>query len=242
MPPMGKHAQTLLGTLILVCGLVIFCVEPPESFRVAHILAWILCWTTGLLLLFGLIGTHPIAAERRIAAERTDRRPTVPGSPVPTRDFRYGHRQWSRRAAAGFCMLLGFCLCAFGIGLTMWISRRDVAGIVVGAGLSIWGLVIADYGRRYLRVRIHIDDQGIEARLYYRTMRMHWDEVVALVRRRCSFPLLIGAGSGFAAAGIQAGTMHWVYSRRAKIWFSDQLTDADELADIIATATGLPWE
>jgi hypothetical protein len=71
---------------------------------------------------------------------------------------------------------------------------------------------------------------------------MRWEEVVALVRRRCSGPMAVGMGSGFAPMWIQAGTMHWVYSQQAKIWFSDRLTDADELVEIISAATGLPWE
>ena len=71
---------------------------------------------------------------------------------------------------------------------------------------------------------------------------MRWEEVVALVRRRYSLPMAFGTGSGVSPMGFQAGTMYWVYSQNAKIWFSDQLTDADELIETITTATGLTWE
>jgi hypothetical protein len=41
---------------------------------------------------------------------------------------------------------------------------------------------------------------------------------------------------------LNAGTIYWVYSQDAKIWFSDGLVEGDELSRIIAQRTGLTWE
>ena len=74
----------------------------------------------------------------------------------------------------------------------------------------MWGIILCDYARRYLRVGIRVDDEGIKARLYYRSIAIRWDEVVSLIKGDCVAPM---AFAGMPVA-LDAGTIYWVYSRR----------------------------
>lgn len=114
------------------------------------------------------------------------------------------------------------------------------ARLFLGIGSIVWGTFLCYYGWRYLHVRITVSPEGIEARLYFRTVRIRWDEVVALVTRRCSLPMAM-AGAVPIVGVMDAGSMFWVYSRREKLWFSGQLVGSLELVELISQSTGLDW-
>jgi hypothetical protein len=87
-----------------------------------------------------------------------------------------------------------------------------------------------------------VDAEGLTSQLYYRAIRMRWDEVVALVQQRCVAPMVIGGGGLTVAGGLEVGRLYLVYSDRAKLWFSNSLVGADALVQIVSQQTGLAWE
>jgi drug/metabolite transporter (DMT)-like permease len=238
---MRDRWQTILGAMLIVLGVVVLATA-PKAFSPIHVVPFILCWTFGGLLLFGVIGTHPGAALQRRLARENGRAPQPVQLDIVERTFRYGARPLRRAMTTTLCVLMGLGFVAFGI-LVGCIIRGDLATrLFVGIGLTLFGLFLCYYGWRYLYVRIKISPVGIEARLYFRTVRIRWDEVLELTQRQIGVPIVTAGASLRFVGAMNAGKVFWVYSLRDKLWFGDGLVGAAELVQLISRATGLEWE
>ncbi len=236
------NRQRILGAFLFAVALVTLLSNPPGDWKYLQLVVFIVCLAGGYLLTSGVVGVHATAASRR----RNGR--TSPGDspgkslPMERQAFRYGSTPWRRALAVGTCVSLGIGQMALGVTLAVILWHESVGAAVVCGGIALGGLVLCDYARRYLRVCIEVDAEHITSRLYYRSVRMRWNEVVALVQQRCVAPLAIGGGGLLAAGGLEVGRIYLVYSSRDKIWFSNSLVDAEMLVQIVSERTGLPWE
>ena len=233
------HLHPILGAILLVTSSVLLFVDFPGDWKLLHLVLFIGGWSVGLLLVWGVIGTHPLAAKARRVAGSSPRRDTLAHEPVTPRLFRYGANRWRRGLAAVFIVALGLGMSAMGaVFAAAWHADPRWVGPAFGIACAIWGILSCDYARRYLRVGIGVDDEGIRARLYYHSTQIRWDEIVSLVNGKCTAPMLF---AGIPVA-VDAGTIYWVYSSEAKIWFSNGLGDSEVLVKIIAQRTGMTWE
>lgn len=234
-----NHRYPLLGMCVLAASVVLLFVDFPGDWKVFHIVLFIAGWSVGCLLIWGVIGTHPLAAEARRVAPSQPLPVAVNREAIKPELFQYGTNRWRRGMVAGFVVVLGLGMATLGVVCGVaWHAQPAWVGLAVGAGCITWGMLICDYGRRYLRVGIAVDDTGIRAQLYYRSIVIPWDEVVALIEMSCRVPMIF---AGIPAV-VDAGVIYWVYSGNDKIWFSNSLVDGDRLRDIIAERTGLVWK
>lgn len=135
-------------------------------------------------------------------------------------------------------ILSGLLLCAALVTLLMAPPKPDFSiancflfiGFVTSGSLLLWGLwgpdPIATRLRRESRRRgpsphnIRVDADGLECRGYVRTVKLRWEDVVALIARKyhllCAFGIL------------PLGTVYSVYSQRERLSFLERLPDAPE--------------
>lgn len=238
------HRHPVCGILLVVAALTMLFGDFPGDWKYLQMALFISVWTLGLLLFWGVIGTHPIAARARGNLAQNPFPSTTASAitapePVSPQLFRYGASRWRRGAAVTIGVALGLGMIALGVGLGMVLpSPSGWVGPIFGTAIAVWGIVLCDYVRRYLHVGIRVDNDGIKAQLYYRSTAIRWDEVVSLIKGDCVAPM---AFAGMPVL-LNAGTLYWVYSKDAKIWFSNSLVDGDVLSRIIAQRTGLTWE
>ena len=229
----------LFGMFLLAISLTTLLAHFPGDWKYLQMVLFISGWTLGCLLLWKVVGTHPLAARMRGNRGQKPLQPTAPHEPVSPRVFRYGTSHWRRGATVCVGVALGLGMVVLGVILGMTLpSPSGWVGPVFGTASAVWGIILCDYARRYLQVGIRVDDEGIKARLYYRSTAMRWDDVISLIKGGCVAPM---AFAGMPVA-LDAGTIYWVYSQNAKIWFSNGLVDGEVLSRIIAQRTGLAWE
>lgn len=236
----GDQRQKVLGAFLVAVALAILFVDLPGGWKYLHLAAWTICWTLGLLLRGGFLGTHAAAVQgRRLGSRPLPLAGTATSKPLATHVFRYGASRWRRAAAASVGVALGLGLLILGAAIMATLEANPAwVGTACAITLGIWGLFLCDYARRYLRVCIRVDEEGIKSQLYYRSIQMRWDEVVAIVKDTSACPMVF---SGVPVC-LDAQTMYWVYSKDAKIWFSNQLVGGNSLAEILSQKTGLPLE
>lgn len=237
-----ENRQRLLGVLLLAMAMVALFGHPSGDWKYLQLVVVIVGFAWGYLLVTGVVGVHATAARHRRTGEGRSSLPPREYAPVEPRTFRYGSTPWRRAMAAGTCVTLGIGQFVLGAVLAAVVWSESVGAALVCGGIALGGLVLCDYARRYLRVCIRVDAEGLTSQLYYRAIRMRWGEVVALVQQRCVAPMVVGGGGFTAAGGFEAGRIYLVYSDRAKIWFSNSLVDAETLMQIISRQTGLSWE
>jgi len=237
-----ENRQRLLGVLLLAMAMVALFGHPSGDWKYLQLVVVIVGFTWGYLLVTGVVGVHATAARHRRNSEGRSSLPPREYAPVELQTFRYGSTAWRRAMAAGTCVTLGIGQFVLASILAAVVWSESVGAALVCGGIALGGLVLCDYARRYLRVCIRVDAEGLTSQLYYRAIRMRWGEVVALVQQRCVAPMVVGGGGFTAAGGFEAGRIYLVYSDRAKIWFSNSLVDAESLMQIISRQTGLSWE
>ena len=231
--------QPILGVILLGAALTFLFMDFPGDWKYLHMAIFVSSFATGLLLVWGVIGTHPSAARSRRNPGRVQPEQTASCEPIKAQVFRYGASPWRRGAAVAVGVILGLGMIALGVFVGAAIQTPSGwVGPIFGAGCAVWGLILCDYARRYLQVGIHVDEEGIKARLYYRSTDIRWDEVVSLIKQTCTAPMAL---AGMPVV-LNAGTLYLVYSKDAKIWFSNGLVGGDLLAEIIAKRTGMSWE
>lgn len=236
------NRQRILGAFLLAVALVTLFSNPPGDWKYLQLAVLIVCLVWGYMLVSGVVGVHATAARHRRNRETTPSLPSGHSVPLEPRAFRYGSTPWRRAMAVGTCVALGIGQIALGSILAVVLWKDSVGAALVCGSMAIGGLVLCDYARRYLRVCIRVDAEGITSQLYYRLIRIRWDEVVALVQQRCVAPMIVGGGGLTAMGGLEVGKIYLVYSGRAKIWFSNSLVDGESLVQIVSQRTGLPWE
>jgi hypothetical protein len=231
--------QPILGVILLGAAMALLFMDFPGDWKYLHMAIFISGSATGLLLVWGIIGTHPSAARSRRHPSSVQPEQAASCEPIKAQVFRYGASPWRRGAVVVVGVILGLGMIALGVFVGAAIQTPSGwVGPIFGAGCAAWGLFLWDYSRRYLQVGIHVDEEGIRARLYYRSTEIRWNEVVSLIKQTCVAPMALAG----MPVGLNAGTMYWVYSKDAKIWFSDGLVGGDLLAEIIAKTTGISWE
>lgn len=102
---------------------------------------------------------------------------------------------------------------------------------MVGAVLACPGVLLVLYAWRRPRSRVRLTPEAIETVGIFGTVRIPWNEVVALRA------LLVMTGSR-----VEVGRIYRVYSVRRGVSFSGGVRDTEQLLAAIAGATGLAWE
>jgi hypothetical protein len=228
---MRHYLPRILGICLLICALVLLMRMPPkEQFSVAAFYAFLACLAVGFLLTIGFLGTAPPASRLRAQAAAGTSRPG-PLCHVPEQVFSYASHSWGRVMATAVCVIIGVLMVALGVFIAMALPLsaldRSIAWLPGGiAGAScIWVPL------RHLRMYVRTGPESIRARLYFRTVSISWEEIVALTVRNDYIPPF---GS--------LGTTYSVYSRNARIDFTDRLKGASQLAATVSQATGLSWQ
>jgi hypothetical protein len=108
------------------------------------------------------------------------------------------------------------------------------------AGLPPWAAgifcIYCPLRQRFMFVKL--DDRGITARQYFRTTHIGWQDILALIRRE---HWSLFAGPAYLPVAASLGTVYSVYSGRKRLDFTSHMIDADRLASVIASASGLSW-
>ena len=120
---------------------------------------------------------------------------------------------------------------ALGVLLAMALPMSALDRSIVWLPEGIAGACCIWVPLRQLRMYVRIGPQGVRARLYFRTISIGWEEVVALNVRKNYLPPF----------GL-LGTTYSVYSRKGRIDFTDRLKGFAQLTAIVAQATGLSWQ
>jgi len=226
---MRHYFPRILGSFLLICALVLLVRMPPkEQFSVAAFYAFLACLAVGFLLLIGFVGTMPRASRlREQAAAGTSR--TGPLCLVPEQVFPYATHSWGQILATVACVIIGVLMLALGVFVAMALPLSALDRCIAWLPGGIAGAFCIWVPLRQLRMCVKVSPQGMRARLYFRTVSIGWEEVVALTVRENYLPPFGSLGTTFS-----------VYSRKARIDFTDRLKGAGQLAAIVASATGLP--
>lgn len=231
------HFSRILGGLLLCAAFVTLLLAPPKpAFSIANCLLFFSFVLTGAMLLWGLWGPAPIAVRPRRETCQAGPATGTTGCDVPERVFRYcpATSSWGSTLSVGLTTLLGLCLIGLGLflagGLPGSTSERFAMGLPlwIGGGISLW------FPLRQRTMYVHVDANGLESRGYFRTVRLRWEDVAALIVR--DYRLL--SPFGF----IPVGTVYSVYSQRTRLSFLATLPAAADLAHLISEATGQPWQ
>ncbi len=232
---MRDRASGIAGAVLLAVALVLLFVSPRE-FHLGFCAAFMVCAVLGALLALGLVGTDPVGARLRREA-RSQARPGLRLAPdMPERIFRYGKSPAARWGSTIVCLVLGLGMVVLGVVSGWSLSGGLSERLVLAAFLGVFGLFIAWYGMRYNQLFVKVDAQGIEARMYFRTVKIPWEEVVGVVARHY---WLIGWRTGGV---LPIGTVYWVYAPRTKVNFTHGLESVEELTALICSITGLAWQ
>jgi hypothetical protein len=209
--------------LALVVGAFAVLVAIPDLPGLG-LLLFLLPFVSGMLLLTGILGRPadlPGAPPKRSGSDR----------PLSTTEFRYR----AGRLRIAVVWFLGLALVAGGVACVALIVPGPGGGRgtiwTVGAILSGPGLFLAFYAWRRPQSRVRLTPDAIEGVGILGTVRIPWNEVVALRA------LLVRTGSR-----VEVGRIYRVYSTRREVSFSDGVRDAEVLLAAIAEATGLAWE
>jgi hypothetical protein len=222
----------IAGVALLVCGLVLL-IFSPAKFSTAHLLLFLACFVSGILLITGIIGTHPTAAGLRREAIKGGIRRPGPLCHVPEQVFPYANSPLKKSLVTIVCAAIGLSLACLGIFL-MWVFHSKAAdGVLTGVIPLAGGILCLWIAVRYPSVRLQVNPGGITLRGYFRTVQMPWETILALIARN---HYVLTAG-GFAPTGI----LYSLYSPHSKLWFSSQLPGSERLASLVAEATGLTW-
>jgi hypothetical protein len=189
------------------------------------------CLVAGILLLQGLIGGDPLAAQLRREAVRAGPRHVTAARDVPERVFRYGAAR--RTLATTIVVALGVLLFVLGCLAALLFPGVLADRVAVAAPLLVAGALMGWIAGRYPTLYVKVDPDGVEARMYFRSVRMPWADIVALIARE--HHALVQ--SGFVSAGI----VYSVYAPRTKLYFTDRLESRGELLDLLARTTSLEW-
>jgi hypothetical protein len=228
---MRHYLPRVLGALLLAAALILLVLAPPAGqFGIFHLYGFLACLVVGILLIIGLIGTHPAASRLRLQAEAGIGR-TGPLCPVTARIFSYTNKSAGQLTATALCLLLGLSLVALGLIVAGRFPGSTLSRIMVGFPPLIGGMIAIWFPTRQLGMFVKVDHQGITARLYFSSIRMPWAEIVALVVRENEFPMFG-----------RLSTTCTIYSQQTRIDFTDRLPGWTQLADLIEQATGLTWQ
>jgi hypothetical protein len=228
---MRHYLPRILGACLLICALVLLMRMPPkEHFSVAAFFAFLACLAVGFLLAIGFLGTAPRAS--RLRAQAAMAGPSRPGPlcPVPEQVFSYATHSWGQVLATVICVIIGILMLALGVFLAVALPMSALDRSIAWLPGGIAGACCIWVPLRQLRMYVRIGAQGIRARLYFRTIRIGWEEVVALTVRKNYVPPF----------GLLS-TTYSVYARKARIDFTDRLKGTSQMVAIVAQATGLSW-
>lgn len=217
---MGRSRWLGVALLVAAFGALVATPEPPGLW----LLVFLIPFVSGMLLLTGILGRPaglPGAPPERSATAR----------PPSTTEFRY-RTGWLGYAVVWF---LGLALVAGGVSCVALMQPGPGGGrgtiLMVGAILAGPGVFFVFYAWRRPRSRVRLSPDGIEEVGVLWTVRIPWDEVVALRA------LLVRTGSR-----IEVGRIYRVYSVRRAVSFSNGVRDVEVLLAAIVGATGLTWE
>jgi hypothetical protein len=217
---MGRSRWLGLALVVAAFGALVATPEPPGIW----LLVFLFPFVSGMLLLTGILGRPagiPGAPPERSAAAR----------PLSTTEFPY------RTGRLGYAVVwfLGLALVAGGVACVALFQPGPGGGrgtiSMVGAILACPGVLLVFYAWRRPRSRVRLTPEAIEEVGIFGTVRIPWNEVVALRA------LLIMTGSR-----VEVGRVYRVYSVRRGVSFSNSVRDAEKLLAAIAGATGLAWE
>jgi hypothetical protein len=229
---MRHYLPRILGVCFLICALVLLMRMPPkEHFSVAALFAFLACLVVGFLLAIGFLGTAPRAARLRAQAATDGTSRPGPLCPVSEQVFSYATHSWGQLVATAVCAIIGVLMLALGVYLAMALPLSALDRSMAWLPAGIAGACCIWVPLRQLRMNVRVDPEGIRARLYFRTVSLRWEEVVALTVRENFLPPF----------GV-LGTTYSVYSRKTRIDFTDRLKGSAQLAATVAQATGLSWQ
>ncbi len=232
---MRNQFSRIAGGTLLVVALFLAIFSPGKSnFSIIHFYFFLTCFTCGILLLTGMIGTHPMAAAARRAAIRTGARRNGPLCRVPEQIFPYAGSMFNRRMVAGICVLIGFSLTGLGFFIAWVLPSKGFENLLAGMPCVAAGILCLWISIRYPERHLRTTPESIMLKGYFRTILMPWQNIVALIAREHSV-LIAG---GFVSTGI----IYSLYSEHGKLWFSSNLPGSERLASLVADATGLTWD
>ncbi len=192
--------------------------------------AFLFLFVPGSLYLLGLLGTPAAVARLRRHPRAVRRR--MPNPPTAPYEYRYG-----RRRARVALWIVGLTLVVLAVAVSpavvQSIDRMSGAERLTWIG---WGVAMALciallflWIAMEARTRILATPSGLHLDSPLRHVEIPWDEVVAL------------SATSLVLGGTPAGTRYRVYSPSKVIGFTGGLEAAEELATLIARATGLDW-
>ena len=235
---MKAYFTRIAGAALLLCAFVLLLIAPAkEDFSVINFYGFLGCLVAGFLLAAGFVGTDPAAARLRQVARSNSAGTIAPVGLVPEESFVYASPGWRRIVSTSICLVMGALLLSIGVVLATVFRGGAFERALIAAPSWIAGAVCIWCPLRWLGNTVRVDSRGITARLYFSTVRLDWQDVVALIVREPHVPLLIGGIPLLSSAGV----IYSVYSLNRKLYFTCHLPGAQRLASTIAAATGLSW-
>ncbi len=213
--------------------------DPPGDWKYLQLVVVI-------ILHLGILARHWRGWRPRDGGPPSPYRREGRSSPLPTntrplepRTFRYGSTPWRRgHGSSAMRHARDWAVCS-GEHLGCGRLGDPVGAALVCGGTWPSGLVLCDYARRYLRVCIRVDAEGL---IHSSTTAAYACVGTRSLRQssNCVAPMVVGGGGFHRGRRLRAGRIFLVYSDRAKLWFSNSLVDAETLALNRHPANGSP--
>jgi hypothetical protein len=231
---MRDHLPRIAGVILLVCALFLFILSAAGThFSIPIFYLFIACSVCGILLVSGLVGTHPVAAKLRREARQNATLRQGPLCAVSEQVFPYAGSSWKRHLVVVICAVMGLGLLCLGSLMVWSFPSSGFDRLLAPMPLWIVGILCLWLSFRYSNMCVRVTPQGITIKSHFRTATMRWEDILSLIARE-HHALIVG---GFVSTGIQ----YSLYSKSDKLWFTSQLPGCDQLVSLVAEATGLTW-
>lgn len=207
-----------LGLLLLAVATCLLITAPRDA-HAGYLLGFLGCVVPGVMLASGILGRRGAPGLTALPASRA-----TPVAILAPREFRYP------RPGVGALLMLALLL-ALNPALALFVLLEAPAGMRGLVWLFIGlGMLLPLYLRAHYSQSVTIDEVGMRARGYLRTVALRWDDVIALEATEVG---VIGVGS--------AGSIYRVRGRSGTIRYFGSLVGAAELCASVSAATGRAW-
>jgi hypothetical protein len=223
------NLSRIAGWVLLAFALILV-IFSPSDFNIVHFYMFLFCFTGGILLVIGMIGTHPRAARLRRTASQAAMSRTRPLCHVPEQVFPCAVPVFHRRVVTGICALIGISMVGLGLFMMRVFPSTAVDSFLAGIPPLVCGIFSLWISFRYSSMYVRVTPQGITRKGYFCTVALPWQNVLVLI-----------AGEKTVIGFLPIGAIYSLYSENRKLWFPGSLPGSDRLIPLVAEATGLTW-
>jgi hypothetical protein len=158
---MGAYLPRIVGTFLLVCSLLLIVFSPPApQFSIPHFFLFLACFVCGVLLVIGILGTHPIVARLRHQASEIGALRKCPLSVITEQVFPFAASPLRRRLVTALCAAIGLSMISLGFLLLRFLPGSSGDRILAGTPPWIGGILCLWISIRYPNMYIQIMPLG----------------------------------------------------------------------------------